>query len=91
MFLLGQVLLLLPQLGVGVPRHPHCELGGVKVVHQLVSLHVILFGHIRELFDVLLVVALLPRAKRSDETFGLILMLIVDKLEVHVDEHRVED
>lgn len=47
--------------------------------------------HVRELFDVLLIVALLSRAKSSNETFGLIFMFIVDELEVHVDKHRVED
>ena len=57
--LLRHELALVSQLGVGVAAHPHRELRRPEVLHQLGPLHVLSFGDVRQLLDVLLVERLL--------------------------------
>ena len=75
MFLLRQVLLLLPELCVGITGHPHGELGRIEVVHELVAFHVILLYDEGQLLDVILIVRLLARAIGLDKVSSLVLVL----------------
>jgi len=52
---------------------------------------VLTLGYEGELLNVLLIVTLLDGTKLLHEPLGLVLVLVVDELQVHVDEHRVED
>ena len=91
MLLLGQVLSLLPQLRVSVTAHPHGELRGPEVLHQLAASHVLSLGDVGQLLGVLLVERLLLRPKLFDVGLGLGFVAVVDELEVHVDKNWVEN
>lgn len=63
----------------------------LECVSELIALHVVLFGDMRQSLEVRLVVFFMITAKPFHKLNGLFFMAIVNKFQIHVHKHWVKD